>query len=536
MFKSLRWRLQAWHSLILLLVVAGLDGMLYVQARKARFDEMDAELLSAARVLEGVLRTFSTTGEPLGPDDGPPFDGPPGPRGKRPRRPPPPFPPGRDGPYGDPQFLDGPPFGPPPRAPRDFGPPGERMMPKRPPPREPRAFSLPMTLVERYEEAGAAPYFVVRSADGAVVRDNPPSIAAEVPPDPEVGRRFESHARDRGLLREVTLIGPARATILVGRPIHHELAALHRMAWRLGLTGLGVFAAGLAGGWWLSSRAVRPIIFMSETVSEIGANNLSRRLDLEGIDTELGQLGELINSMLERLGRSFDQQARFTADASHELRTPLAVILAQVELALSRPRDAPAYRESLEACGRAAKRMKSLVDDLLTLARADAGKLELRPRTIDLAQIAEECAALLEPLALKRLVRIQLETHPVILKGDPERLSQVLMNLLNNAIEYNHRNGEVFLSVQSTDDAATVIVEDTGVGIPEADLPLVFNRFHRVDAARSRASGGSGLGLAICQSIVEAHGGTIAVASRVQRGSTFTVTIPRWQGPGGSEC
>ena len=158
---------------------------------------------------------------------------------------------------------------------------------------------------------------------------------------------------------------------------------------------------------------------MSETVSGINASSLSRRLDLEGVDTELGRLGVLINTMLERLGRSFEQQARFTADASHELRTPLAVILSQVELALSRPREGPAYRESLEACGRAAWRMKSLVDDLLTLARADSGKLELRVEPIDLARIAEESAALLEPLAHKRTIRIVLEDQPRALERRP---------------------------------------------------------------------------------------------------------------------
>jgi two-component system, OmpR family, sensor kinase len=528
MFKSLRWRLQAWHSLILLLVVAGLDGMLYAEARKARFDEIDAELLAGARVIEGVLRTTFPPARPPGaPDAGPRFDDGPDLRASRPWRPPRWFPPGPDGPPGAPGPFDGPPPGPPRRPPHDPGPPGKRLMPMRRPPAEPKAFSLPNSLVERFDEAGESPYFVVRSPDGEVVRANPPGIADDVPPDPEVGRRFESHSRNRGMLREVTLLGPGRTTILVGRSIHHELAGLRRMAWRLGLAGLGVFSAGMLGGWWLSSRAVRPIVAMSETVSGINASNLSRRLDLAGVDTELGQLGVLINTMLARLGQSFEQQTRFTADASHELRTPLAVILSQVELALSRPREGPAYRESLEACGRAAMRMKSLVDDLLTLARADSGKLELRVEPIDLARIAQESAALLEPLAQQRAVRIVLKTSPAPLNGDSERLGQVLTNLLSNAIQYNHPGGQVVVTVHSDTDSATVVVDDTGLGIPESDLPLVFDRFHRVDAARSRESGGSGLGLAICRSIVLAHGGTIAVTSAIGHGSTFSVTIPR---------
>jgi two-component system OmpR family sensor kinase len=494
MFKSLRYRLQAWHTLILLLVVAGFGSTLYVEASRRWFDEIDGELLAAARVLEGVLRTQLPV---VPPPVGPAF---------------------RDGP---PQKKD---HGP--RPPRGPGPPGKRLMPPHPPPFEPNALSLPHSLMDRYSGPGDEPYFVVRGPLGNVLLADPPEFADEVPPDASVGRWFESHSRNRGILREVTLLGPAGTTILVGRPIHHELAGLRRMALQLGLTGLGVFLAGCAGGWWLSSRAVRPIFAMSETVSGINASSLSRRLDLEGVDIELGGLGALINTMLERLEGSFEQQVRFTADASHELRTPLAVILSQVELALSRPREGPAYRDSLEACGRAARRMKALVDDLLTLARADSGKLELRVEPIDLGGIAECSVALLEPLADERGVRIRREISPVPMDGDLERLGQVITNLVSNAIQYTQPGGEVVISARCQGGSALVTVEDTGVGIPENDLPLVFDRFHRVDSARSRGSGGSGLGLAICRSIVEAHGGAISVTSTLDRGSRFTVTIP----------
>ena len=226
------------------------------------------------------------------------------------------------------------------------------------------------------------------------------------------------------------------------------------MAWQLGLTGLGVFLAGCVGGWWLSSRAVRPIIAMSDTVSGISASSLSQRLDLEGVDAELGSLGTLINTMLERLGGSFEQQVRFTADASHELRTPLTVILTQVELALSRPREAAAYRESLEACGRAATRMKSLVHDLLTLARADSGKLELRVEPIDLGRIADGSVALLQPLAHEARSADSPRDQPAPLNGDPERLGQVITNLISNAIHYTQPGGKVIVSMRRAGDSA----------------------------------------------------------------------------------
>ncbi len=271
MFKSLRYRLQAWHTLILLLVVIGFGGTLYVEASRRRFDEIDGELLAAARVLEGVLRTQAPAPRTR-PPEGPGFRG--GPPPDRPPRP-------REGP----------------------GPPGMRLMPPHPPRFQPSALSLPHSLMDRYSQPGDEPYFVVRDAGENVLLAEPPEYATQVPPDPSVGRWYESHSRNRGALREVTLLGPARSTILVGRPIHHEMAGLRRMAWQLGLTGLGVFLAGCAGGWWLSSRAVRPIVAMSETVSGINASSLSQRLDLEGVDTELGSLGTLINTMLERLER-----------------------------------------------------------------------------------------------------------------------------------------------------------------------------------------------------------------------------------------
>ncbi len=520
--RSLRWRIQAWHTLILLLVVAGFGGMLYAEARRARFDEIDAELLSAARVLEGVLRARPS----FGPFSGPPGrlrqGRPPGPR--RDQRPPGPGePPGIDDePELPPEFPPGESI----RPPRDRV--GQRnRMPPGPPPFDPGALSLPRSFVDRHTDAGEPPYFVVRGPEGRPFRAEPPGIVGEIPVDPVVGRQHELHARNRGMLRELTLRGPGRTSILVGRPIHRELAGLRRTAWRLGLTGLAVFTLGLVGGWWLSARAVRPIAAMSATVAGIEAGSLSRRLELEGLDTELGGLGVLVNGMLDRLEASFVQQVRFTADASHELRTPLAVILSQVELALSRPREAPAYREALEACGRAAHRMKSLVEDLLTLARADSGKLELRREPCDLAAIAGSAVALLEPLARDRGIRIELRARPAPLAGDPERLGQVLSNLIGNAIHYNRDGGDVRVTVSRDEAAAIVEVEDTGFGIPEGDLARIFDRFYRVDAARSRARGGSGLGLAICRSIVEAHGGTIGVASTIGRGSRFTLMIPR---------
>jgi signal transduction histidine kinase len=231
--------------------------------------------------------------------------------------------------------------------------------------------------------------------------------------------------------------------------------------------------------------------------------------------------------MLARLQQAFEQQVRFTADASHELRTPISVLIAHAELALARTRSASDYEATVATCLRAGERMKSLVEDLLVLARADAGKLELRMLPVDLGQIAEEATQMLRPIAEQRDVKLVLDCLPAECLGDADRLLQVTTNLISNAIQYNRSGGEVHVKTSVVGPHAVMEVRDTGVGIAAANLPHLFERFYRVDEARSRDSGGSGLGLAICQSILEAHRGSIAAASEVGMGSVFEIRIPR---------
>ena len=506
--KKLGKDLQAWHALILLLVVAGFGALLYLQARRSTLDEIDADLLAGARVLEGVLRTHPRTGPgpPIRPREAGTVDN---------RLPAPPFPPGRRPPVeGGAAF----PPAPPPFPPRNGGePPGQE---------PPLALSLPASFVKRYAEEGRSPYFAIRLADGSLLGTTPG--LPEVPIDEQVGPGRESHVRQRGPQRELTLLGPGRSRILVGRPIAKELANLHQLGFRLAVSGLAVFALGLVGGGWLSARAVRPIRTMSQTVAGMTADRLSERIDLASVDAELGQLGSLVNEMFDRLQTAFEQQTRFTADASHELRTPLSVILTHTELALSRPRTSQEYREALETCERAARRMKSLVDDLLTLARADSAKLavDLEREPIDLGRVASESARMLEAFADQHGVRLEVSPGPAWVTGEPARIAQLATNLITNAILYNRAGGRVTVSTEAAGSEVVLTVADTGIGIPELDLPLVFERFHRVDRARSRAQGGSGLGLAICQSIVQAHCGRIAIESQPDVGTTVTVRLP----------
>jgi len=231
-----------------------------------------------------------------------------------------------------------------------------------------------------------------------------------------------------------------------------------------------------------------------------------------------------LNSTFARLETAFAQQRQFTADAAHELRTPVSVVLTQTQTALQRERNAPEYRETVEACQRSAQRMRRLIESLLELARLDAGQEQMKRLKFDLSQTARDCVELVRPLATARGVTIHGDLPPVEGHGDAERLAQVITNLLTNAIQYNRANGEVRIGLKSQGGMVLLAVSDTGPGIPGEDLPHIFKRFYRADPSRS--SGQTGLGLAISKAIVEAHGGTIEVSSRPGAGTTFTIRLP----------
>lgn len=334
---------------------------------------------------------------------------------------------------------------------------------------------------------------------------------------------------------EVIVRGPHGEQILIGRPLAKEQDRLGRTLFAICTTGALALALGGVAAWWLARRIVRPIEQLTQTAEQISARRLDQRLQLEPTTAELTRLAAVFNTMLERLQASFAQQVRFTADASHELRTPVTVILTQAEHSLARPRETEEYRGALETCVRAARRMKRLVDDLLVLARADAGRLETQKAPGDLAEIARGALVWLEPQAAEKQVRLasQLQTTPLCC--DATQIAQVVTNLVTNAIEYNRAGGEVFVSVHPRQQQAVLTVSDTGIGIASEDQARIFERFYRADKARThRAGAGTGLGLSIVTEIVASHGGTVDVVSTTDQGTTFTVTLPLESRAGGS--
>jgi heavy metal sensor kinase len=370
-------------------------------------------------------------------------------------------------------------------------------------------------------------YFAVWRGDGTLLKGTALPPGREKPSAPGARLSPRPLLEQRGEYREVQMLGPGGTEIRVGRSVALEQSELFAFAWQLVGAAAAVLAVGLIGGWLISARILRPLAAISATASAISATDLTGRIDAGRVDRELAELAGVLNAMFDRLEAAFERQARFTADASHELRTPLAILRSQAELALSRPRGAAEYREALDTCLRASGRMAALVDGLLTLARADAGKLDLRRQPVDLEGVVRESVTLFGPLAQGKGVAVAARLGPAEVTGDPLRLGQVVTNLLSNAVQYNHPGGEVLVELRSRNKEVLLIVKDTGCGIPREDWPHLFERFYRVDKARSRASGGNGLGLAICKSIVEAHGGRIGFETEPGRGSTFWVRLPR---------
>jgi heavy metal sensor kinase len=345
---------------------------------------------------------------------------------------------------------------------------------------------------------------------------------------PEIADFPEPGFRGAGDRREFVAPGPQGTRVVVGVDTTAAKGDLARFRRTVFLAGAAALLLALLGGWFLVGRLLDPIRRMTEAAEAISSTDLSRRIDIGSTETELGRLAGTLNSAFDRLADAFDRQTRFTADASHELRTPVSIVVSNAECGLRRDRTSEEYRESLEHCLRAGRRMTGVVDGLLVLTRADAGELVLSREPVDLRALVSETVDFLRPLAGDHGVTVSLsaDAEPAMLSGDAERLRTAVGNLVSNAIRYNRENGRVDVTLLREEGELVLIVSDTGVGIPEEARARVFERFFRVDRARSRDAGGSGLGLAITKLVVEAHGGRISLTSEEGAGTTVTVRLP----------
>jgi two-component system, OmpR family, sensor kinase len=278
----------------------------------------------------------------------------------------------------------------------------------------------------------------------------------------------------------------------------------------------------------MARRALKPISRIIDTARDIGqGQELSKRIPVLKIKDELGQLALTFNEMMNRLENSFAQMRQFSSDASHELRTPLTVLKGQNELILSKQRKPEEYQEVISSNLEEINYMSKVLEDLFVLSKSDENQVNLDCKQVDLRALVEEICKHAEILAGEKNIKIVIAfLEPTEIKGDEVRLRQMVWNVLQNGIKYTQRGGELKISLQNEGEFALLTIQDTGIGIPEEELPLIFNRFYRVDKARTRDEGGSGLGLSICRQIAEAHKGKIEVESKLGVGTRFKISLP----------
>jgi len=485
-FNSIKWRLQIWYGLILVLVLAGFGFTAYQLESGRQIQLLDNELQRRFKILADTFHNSQLQHE----QTRPPFD-----------RPPP------------------------------------EEMPKLPPPMRENQhdkFELPVQFADLFGTNNLNNfYFIIRNRDGNEIARSSNVPESEVDfqklftashdltspqPQPFGSKNFH---HNRAIFQRL----PPGETILVGCSVAPELHELKITALKLFGFGGIILLFGLAGGGLLVSRSIKPIEQISATAVKISGGDLSQRINVAETESELGKLAAVLNSTFARLESAFAQQKQFASDAAHELRTPVSVILTQTQTALNRERDAASYKQTVEACNRAAQRMRKLISSLLELARLDAGQEKVKQLRFDFAKTISDCVEMAKHLATERDVNISESLEPIEITGDSEKLAQVVTNLLTNAIQYNHDGGEVKLKLESHNGFAVLTVADTGAGIPPEDLPHVFKRFYRGDKSRTGSSN-SGLGLAISKAIVEAHGGVIEVSSEEMRGTIFTIRLP----------
>ena len=358
--------------------------------------------------------------------------------------------------------------------------------------------------------------------------------ADDIPADQDVLRTIveadDLDDRHRLAIRRVAIPAFSVEYVIVAgtslEPTDEELESLRGIL--VYLVPLSLIGAGI-GGWFLAGRSLRPVVAMADRARQIGVENLSERLPVANPHDELGRLAETFNGLLSRLEGSMIQQRQFMADASHELRTPVTTARTASSVALQQPTRGEAdYRDTLAIIEQEMVRLSRIVDDMFTLARADAGSYPVRSTPMYLDEIVDEVVRGLRVVASTRQVTIADSTlRPAPFTGDEDLVRRLIVNLLDNAVRYAPSGSVVRIALDRAGVNYAVSVSDDGPGIPAESQPRIFERFYRVDAARTHASnGGAGLGLALSRWIAQVHGGDVALAASSRMGSTFVITLP----------
>ena len=483
--SSIKWRLQLWYGLILIFVLSALGFAAYTMQRTRTYHDIDDELKLRTNILNEALHPVNQRGA------------------RRPQNPPPPR---RQSPDTEPT---------------------ERPALQSPPPPQAAIVFQPKSQDESLfgSENPGGYYFTIITHTGVVLgkSSNAPTLDINQI-NTSASTKGPITRTTRNTIRETHFVTRIGDSIIVGRDISNELAHLKINALELAGIGIIVLSLGLMGGYWITAQALKPIITISQTAEKISASDLSKRIELSHSEEELSALAKVLNSTFERLETAFNQQKQFTYDAAHELRTPVAIILTQAQSALKKERSSAEYIETIEACLRAAQRMKRLIESLLELARFDSGQELLTKTQISVNSLITDCVDLVEPIAKEKNITLSHAPCELTIHADYEKLSQVLINLIINAIQYNSIGGSVELTSNAKGNSCIIDVKDTGIGIDPQKLQVIFERFVRLD--ESRKGSNAGLGLSICKAIVTAHGGAIEALAAQPTGCIFRVTLP----------
>lgn len=334
----------------------------------------------------------------------------------------------------------------------------------------------------------------------------------------------------RMIMRPVSYKGEQVGTVQSVVSLKEIDSSLYRFSWFIVVINIFGLLLAMFGGWILAKKALHRVDLLTHTAKEIAtAQDFERRVDHQGPKDEIGELADTFNDMLDSLEHAYNVQKRFIADASHELRAPLTTIRGNLDI-LQRVKEISPddQREMLDDIRNEAIRMSKMVADLLSLARADAGQ-DFPRYDVDLARILQEVES--ELRVWKTSVRIQLQMdrkHPVFTLGNSDQLKQLILILLTNAVTYSLPGGVVIVSLLEERNEILLKVSDQGIGVPEADLPHIFERFYRGENSRVHSSEGTGLGLSIAKWIVERHHGDIQVTSKLGEGTSFIVHLPKF--------
>jgi heavy metal sensor kinase len=388
------------------------------------------------------------------------------------------------------------------------------------------------------EHGGESPLgfvLVVQSTDGRVLltfpKDPAPRWAAALSASSRGVRTITDGDESLRVLSDEESVGGELVVLHMARSESELRGQIREIILVLALLLPIALAAAAAGGLFLARKALLPIARMGDQARRISADRLGERMPIENPKDEIGQLGQAFNDTLSRLERAFAQLRKFTADASHELRTPLTALRSVGEVGLRNERDVAGHREVIGSMLEEVDRLTRLVDTLLLLARSDGGALPLARSVLSLPELAHEAVNTLAVLAEEKHLKVEIVPgEQVHVAGDRTLLRQVLVNLVHNAIRHSPASGTITVTITATEGFAQCCVRDNGPGIPAEHRARVFERFYRVDDARTQAAGGAGLGLALVRSIVELHGGTVALVEHDEHdgaGAMFCVRLPQ---------